>query len=119
MAPSLYCSAKAPEAKTAMILSPTLQSALAGERDGFLWFDVEDPNSSVLDELGRTYHLHELAIEDCRVPGTRAKLDDYGDTLFIVTNVLHFDVDQGECSFTEINFFLKENLVITVREGSD
>jgi len=102
-----------------MIASPTLQSALAGERNGFLWFHVEDPNSSVLDELARTYGLHELAIEDCRVPGTRAKLDDYGDTLFVVANVLHFDPDQCECNFTEIDFFLREKLVITVREGPD
>jgi len=102
-----------------MVLSSTLQSVLAGERDGFLWFHIDDPNSSVLDELARVYKLHELAIEDCRVPGTRAKLDDYGDTLFVVANVLHFDPEQCECTFTEIDFFLKENLVITVREGPD
>jgi len=102
-----------------MISSETLQSALAGERNGFLWFHVQDPGSPILDELARTYQLHELAIEDCRVPGTRAKLDEYGDTLFVVANVLHFDPEYNECSFTEIDFFLRANLVITVREGPD
>jgi magnesium transporter len=102
-----------------MISSDSLQDVLAGERDHFRWFHASNPQNPALDELARTYHLHELAIEDCRAPGTRAKIDDYGDTLFVVANALSFDPAHYECSFAEINFFLKEDLVISVCEGQD
>jgi magnesium transporter len=93
------------------------QSCLIGERNGFRWYHVDAPASSALDELAKHYNLHELAIEDCRVPGTRAKIDDYGETLFVVANVVHFDPSLDECSFTEMDFFLRENLLISVCEG--
>ncbi len=102
-----------------MSAANSLQDALAGERDDFHWYHMDDPRSPALDELARTYHLHELAIEDCRTAGTRAKIDDYGETLFVVANVLHFDADRQECSFSEIDFFLRDNLVITVCDGSN
>lgn len=102
-----------------MISPESVHAVLAGERNEFRWFHIEDPKDPALDELARTYHLHELAVEDCRVPGTRAKIDDYGDTLFVVANVLHFDPKEHECTFTEIDFFLKASLVITVCEGAN
>src|SRR5437879_2946974 len=102
-------------------LTPTneLQNCLVGERDGFRWYHIENPEGPALDELARIYGLHELAVEDCRVPGTRAKIDEYGETLFVVANVVKFDSAQDECSFTEMDFFLRENLVISVCDGTN
>ncbi len=93
------------------------QACLVGEINGFRWYHIDDPAGPALDELARIYGLHELAIEDCRVPGTRAKIDEYGETLFVVTNVVHFDPTQDECAFTEMDFFLRDNLLISVSDG--
>ncbi len=101
------------------ILTQSAQSCLVGERDGFRWYHIDNPAGPALDELARTYNLHELAVEDCRVPGTRAKIDEYGETLFVVANVVQFDSAQDECSFTEMDFFLRENLLITVCDGAN
>src|SRR5580698_2394866 len=68
-----------------------MQAAFVGERDGYKWYHVEDPAGPALDQLAKAYGLHELAIEDCRVPDTRAKIDPYGDTLFVVGNIVHYD----------------------------
>ena len=58
------------------------------------WFDLSDPDSPDLDELGRRFHLHELQIEDCRHRPQRAKVDEYGSYLFAVLKRL-VGKDQG------------------------
>jgi magnesium transporter len=97
--------------------SSNAEACLVGEVNGFRWYHVDDAAGPALDELARSYGLHELAIEDCRVPGTRAKIDEYGETLFVVANVVHFDPAQDQCSFAEMDFFLRVNLVISVSDG--
>jgi magnesium transporter len=96
-----------------------VQSCLYGEHSGFRWYHVDDPNSPHLDQLAQLFNLHELAIEDCRVPGTRAKIDEYGDTLFIVANLVKFDATIDECSFSEMDFFLRDKLLISVADGAN
>jgi magnesium transporter len=103
--------------KAASITASNGEACLVGEHKGFRWYHVDDPVGPALDELAQTYGLHELAIEDCRVPGTRAKIDEYGEILFVVANVVHFDPARDECSFAEMDFFLRENLVISVSDG--
>lgn len=98
----------------------TLQDVLPclyGEHGNFRWYHVDDPNSPHLDQLAQLFNLHELAVEDCRVPGTRAKIDEYGDTLFVVANLVKFDAVIDECSFSEMDFFLRDKLLISVTEG--
>jgi magnesium transporter len=98
----------------------TLQDVLPclyGEHANFRWYHVDDPSSPHLDQLAQLFNLHELAVEDCRVPGTRAKIDEYGDTLFIVANLVKFDKIIDECSFSEMDFFLRDKLLISVTEG--
>ncbi len=56
-------------------------------------------------------------MEDCRGPGTRAKIDEYGEALFIVANAVKFDPSQDDCCFTEMDFFLRGDLVISVCDG--
>jgi len=100
-------------------LSKEAERCLVGELDGFRWYHIDNPSGPALDELARIYNLHELAVEDCRVPGTRSKIDEYGETLFIVANVVQFDAAQNECTFTEMDFFLRDNMLISVCDGAN
>ncbi|MGA8035909.1 MAG: magnesium/cobalt transporter CorA [Candidatus Acidiferrales bacterium] len=102
-----------------MTATSAMQACFVGERDGYTWYHVDDPAGPALDELAKEYGLHELAVEDCRVPGTRAKIDQYGDTLFVVANIVHYDAEPNECSFTEMDFFVNEKLVISVTPGQN
>jgi magnesium transporter len=96
-----------------------VQSCLVGEQNGFRWYHVDKPAGPALDELARMYKLHELAVEDCRDPGTRAKIDEYGEILFIVANIVQFNPAEDQCSFAEMDFFLRENLLISVCDGTN
>ncbi len=98
-------------------LAPSAAACLVGERAGFRWFHVEDTKGPALDALAAQFGLHELAIEDCRHIGQRAKVEEYEGHLFIVANAIHFDPDKSACWLGEVNFFVAKDFLISVREG--
>ncbi len=98
-------------------LAPAAAACLVGERAGFRWFHVEDTKGPALDALAAQFGLHELAIEDCRHIGQRAKVEEYEGHLFIVANAIHFDPDKSACWLGEVNFFVGKDFLISVREG--
>jgi magnesium transporter len=81
---------------------------------GIPWFDLEDPASPDLDELGRRFQLHELQIEDCRHRPQRAKVDEYGSYVFAVLKHLHTD---GGLIFDDFDVFLGSSFLVTVHLG--
>jgi magnesium transporter len=90
---------------------------LVGERNGFRWFHVEDVKGPALGALAAEFKLHELAVEDCRSSGTRAKLDDYNGHLFLVVNTIHFEQEGNKCWFGEFDIFVGKEFLITVHDG--
>lgn len=86
---------------------------------GVHWFDLDDPSSAALDELGRRYGLHELQIEDCRHRPQRAKAEEYQGYLFTIGKHLrHSDAASGELHFDDFDVFLTPECLITVHEGT-
>ena len=81
------------------------------------WIHVEDVKGPQLDDLAAARGLHPLAIEDCRNLRQRAKVEDYGNHLFLVLNTLHFDADKRDCWFGEFDVFAGPDLLITVHDG--
>ena len=87
----------------------------ARERDQRVWIDVVDPTDDELTELQAKLGLHELAIEDSRRWGQRAKVDFYPKHLFLVAHGIDQD-EQGELVDREVHLFAGEGLfVATVR----
>ncbi|MBI3405648.1 MAG: hypothetical protein HY046_09350, partial [Acidobacteria bacterium] len=96
---------------------PAVAPYLLAERNGFRWFHVEDVKGPGLPALAAEFGLHDLAVEDCRTPGTRAKLEEYEHHLFIVVNTIHFEPEKHDCWFAEFNVFLSKDFIITVHDG--
>jgi magnesium transporter len=90
---------------------------LVGERGGFRWYHVEDVKGPGLGALAAQFGLHELAVEDCRTGGTRAKLEEYDGHFFLVVNTLHFDSEKLECWFGEFDVFFGKDFLVTVHDG--
>jgi magnesium transporter len=61
--------------------------------------------------------LHELAIEDAMHAHQRPKLEDYGDSLFIVLRTARYDDEKEEVEFGEIHLFVGSDYVVAVRHG--
>ena len=76
----------------------------AREGDQHVWIDVVDPTDDELGELQARLGLHELAIEDSRKWGQRAKVDFYPQHLFLVAHGIDLD-QQGEIVDREVHLF--------------
>ncbi|MFH1923544.1 MAG: magnesium/cobalt transporter CorA [Planctomycetota bacterium] len=79
------------------------------------WINVNGlGDADVIHHLGDMFGLHRLALEDVVNVHQRAKVEDYGDHLFIVARM----VDASEQLQTEqICFFVGQRFVLTFQEG--
>lgn len=86
-----------------------VEKLLAG--DSFFWIDVDQPNEADYAILRDVFEFHPLAVEDSEKFGQRAKLDDYGDFVFIVVYGAVPDDDR----LVEVHCFYNERFLVTVR----
>jgi magnesium transporter len=91
--------------------------AATGDHD-FVWLGLHDPSADELNRIAKRFDLHPLAVEDALEAHQRPKLERYGDALFLVLKTLWY-VDENDAVETgEINVFVGEDYVVTVRHGS-
>jgi magnesium transporter len=81
-----------------------------------VWFDLCGSDTADLDVISEELGLHELAVEDVRDPHQRPKLDHYPEHLFLVAYSLEMDERTDQLRAHEINVFITENALVTVRE---
>jgi magnesium transporter len=85
--------------------------------DTVLWVDLSGPTGERLDELTAALGLHELAVEDALEAHQRPKLDRYPTHLFLSCHAVTVDVERGRLDDTEIDAFLNERWLVTVRKS--
>jgi magnesium transporter len=91
---------------------------LATEPGDFVWVGLHDPHEHELATVEEEFGLHALAVEDAFTAHQRPKLERYEGTLFLTLKSLWY-VDESDAVETgEINMFVGEDFVISVRHGS-
>ncbi len=102
--------------------SSTGSSVLEGDdnavppRDGeTCWIDLQHADEASLQLLQQRFGFHPLAIEDCIIPTERAKVDEYGNHLFLVMHSISVTphIKQG-IKTAELDAFLGERFLVTV-----
>jgi magnesium transporter len=78
-----------------------------------LWVDLEAPTPEEGEILSRVFNFHPLAIEDCWHEPQNAKVDDYGDYLFIVVHGVRYDAATEDFITHELQVFLGPNYLVT------
>jgi magnesium transporter len=68
-------------------------------------------------ELGQGFGLHLLALEDVINQGQRAKLETYGDQLFVVAHLPFEDAD--EVRTEQVSLFLGDGFLVSFCEADD
>jgi magnesium transporter len=86
------------------------------ERDTVVWVDFCGPSKEQLHELAAELGLHELAVEDALGPHQRPKLDRYATHLFLSSHAVRVDTDGGLLEETEIDAFVSQRWLVTVRK---
>jgi magnesium transporter len=93
-----------------------LRAAIASP-DGLLWVDLEAASREEGGLLADVFSFHHLAIDDCYNSHIDpAKVDDYGDHLFIVAQALRYEPEQRRLDATELDLFLGPNYVVSFHE---
>ena len=97
----------------------TLERAAACPRRGgsFVWLELYEPSTEVMDELHTCFGLHELAVEDAARAHQRPKVEGYDDFYFIVFRTARNDARREGVDFGEVHLFLGPGYVIAVRHG--
>jgi magnesium transporter len=74
---------------------------------------LKDPEPSELETMQKVFGLHELAVEDAQHGHQRPKIEEYGESLFVVLHMIEFAGDELVVGETEI--FVGRNYVLSVR----
>ena len=50
----------------------------------FIWIGLHEPDEDLLRKIQEEFGLHDLAVEDAHQAHQRPKIEEYGDSLFVV-----------------------------------
>jgi magnesium transporter len=90
-------------------------SYLADDERSFVWLGVHDPDEGLLRQIQEVFGLHDLAIEDALAAHQRSKLEEYGETLFLVLHTAQ--MVEREIRFGETHIFVGRRFLVSVRHG--
>ena len=80
----------------------------------FFWLDLQEPDDADFEVLREAFEFHPLAIEDSQDFGQRAKLEAYGDYIFLVVYGWSPDDD----GLVEVHCFYSERFLVTVHRDN-
>jgi magnesium transporter len=84
----------------------------------FIWIGLHEPDEDLLRKIQEEFGLHDLAIEDAHRAHQRPKIEEYGDSLFVVLRTAQTPPGSCEVAFGETHVFLGARYVVTVRHGA-
>ena len=85
--------------------------------DCFVWVALRDATNAELEKMREEFALHPLAVEDAHKGHQRPKIEEYGESLFAVVQLL--ELQQGEITLGEVDIFVGRNFVLSVRNRSE
>ncbi len=83
----------------------------------FVWVALLDRDPATLEQLREEFGLHALAVEDAQNGHQRPKMEDYGDSLFVVLHLL--EQDSEGLRVGEVDVFAGPNYILTIRSHAE
>ena len=84
----------------------------------FVWVGLHDPSSELLLEIQKEFGLHDLAVEDAQLAHQRPKLEQYGDSIFVVLRPAILSSDEQRVELGETHLFVGPRYIVSVRHGA-
>jgi magnesium transporter len=91
-------------------------SEVLKEPEGFVWIGLYEPSEEELRKVQEEFCLHDLAVEDAHRAHQRPKIEEFGDSLFVVLRTVQQQND--DLAFGETHVFVGARYVVTVRHGA-
>jgi magnesium transporter len=83
----------------------------------FVWVALQDAELAELEIMREEFGLHPLAVEDSWQSHHRPKIEEYGDSVFAVMQLVKKEED--ELTLGEVDVFVGLNYVLSVRNRSN
>ena len=83
----------------------------------FVWVALLERDPATLELLREQFGLHPLAVEDAQHGHQRPKIEDYGESLFVVLHLLEADADGLRVG--EVDVFAGPNYILTIRSQAE
>jgi magnesium transporter len=90
---------------------------LLRQREGMAWIGLYRPDIDELQSVADEFGLNSLAVEDALAGHQRAKLEHYGECIFLVLRPARYLDDVEKVDFGEIHVFVGQDYVVTVRHA--
>src|SRR3984893_9768663 len=84
----------------------------------FVWIGLHDPSPELLLEIQKEFGLHDLAVEDAQLAHQRPKLEQYGDSIFVVLRPALLSPDEQQIELGETHLFVGPRHIVSVRHGA-
>lgn len=88
-----------------------------GQPGYFVWVALFEPDDATLALMQKEFDLHPLAVEDASHGHQRPKIEEYGDSLFAVLQMI--EPADGELRAGEVDIFVGSNYILSVRSGAE
>jgi magnesium transporter len=86
--------------------------------DCFVWVALREGDAAELAVMQEEFGLHELAVEDASRGHQRPKIEEYGDSLFVVVKTIEASPDGNELVVGEVDVFVGPNYVLSNRQNA-
>jgi len=81
------------------------------------WINIDGlHDTDLIQKMGNNFSLHPLVLEDIVNTQQRAKTEDHGDYLYIVSRMVYMDDHTGHLTAEQISFVLGRNYVLSFQE---
>jgi len=81
------------------------------------WINVDGIHQiEILEKLGNYFGLHSLVLEDILNTDHRPKMEDFGDYIYVVLKMLHYNDKSNEAAAEQVSLILGSNFVISFQE---
>jgi magnesium transporter len=87
------------------------------QHNGFLWVNITKQGDKELQELSQRFPFSNGDLSECRPPFQRPKMVKRPNYYFLVLHFPVFDRQTRRLSFTEVDFFLNANYLVTVHDS--
>ena len=81
----------------------------------FVWVALRDAEPEELKTMQHEFGLHELAVEDASRGHQRPKIEEYGDSLFVVVKTV--ECRDGDVVIGEVDIFVGQNYILSSRDA--
>jgi len=87
------------------------------ETDTVSWININGlHNTELIKEIGNSFNIHSLVLEDIVNTGQRPKIEEFDDYLFFVIKMMTYDPADGKIHSEQLSIILGRTFLLTFQE---